>query len=143
MKLRILLPLLLVALLSSLAYAQKKPKVGLRASVTGHSVTLFWTASTSAATDPTLGYNVYRSTTPGAEAAPALNGAALQAVNCPTSGPCTYVDATATAEGTKYYYVLTADSPTRTESVHSTEASATIPVSSAPAPPTGVTVTAQ
>jgi fibronectin type 3 domain-containing protein len=78
------------------------------------SVALNWTmpASTSGIT----GYNVYRSTTSGAEATPALAS--------PTTS--SYSDTTV-VPGTTYYYRVTALGPNGEESFGSNEVYATIP----------------
>ncbi len=80
-----------------------------------HSITLTWMASTDLAVPPVAGtgYNVYRSTTVGGEAAPALNSTLIQDEK--------YVDTTVVA-GQKYDYVVTAVGAGGVESVHSTEA---------------------
>ena len=81
-----------------------------------HSVTLSWSSSPDLTTPPAAGtgYNVYRSTTVGGEAKPALN-AALITVD-------TYVDNTVAA-GQVYDYVVTAVGAGGVESIHSNEAS--------------------
>lgn len=78
-----------------------------------HSVSLSWTASTSAVN----GYNVYRSLTSGAGYTK-LNGGLVSAV--------TYTDSTV-ANGTTYYYVTTAVDASGNESTNSNEAVAAIP----------------
>ncbi len=78
-----------------------------------HSVSLSWTASTSAVS----GYNVYRSTTSGAGYTK-VNGGLVSVVN--------YTDSTV-ANGTTYYYVTTAVDASGLESINSNEAVAVIP----------------
>lgn len=99
---------------------------------TSPSVTLTWTASTS--TDATLGYNVFRSTVTGTEAAPALNASPVD-LNC-SGTTCTYVDTTV-ARGTTYYYVVQAiETSDGLASANSNEVTAIIPNN--PAPPTSL-----
>lgn len=95
-----------------------------------HSVTLTWIQSADLSNPPVAGsgYNVYRSQTPGAEAAPPLNASLLTEL--------TYVDTTVTG-GQTYDYVVTAMSA-GVESVHSTEAQVKVPLS----PPTGLSAVA-
>ena len=83
-------------------------------------VSLSWTASSGA-----TGYNVYRSTTPGTEAAPALNG------NIPVSS--TTFTNTGLSNGTTYWYVVRAVTGSSSESANSNEVSAT-PVTPPPPP---------
>jgi hypothetical protein len=78
-----------------------------------HSVTLTWDASTS----QVVGYYIYRRTTSGSYGSP-LNGT-------PQSG-LTFVDNTV-ANGTTYFYVVTAVDSNSQESVHSNEVTAVIP----------------
>jgi hypothetical protein len=78
-----------------------------------HSVALTWNASTSTVS----GYNVYRSTVSGSSYTK-LNSSLVAALN--------YTDSTVQS-GTTYYYVTTAVDSNGDESVHSNEASATIP----------------
>ncbi len=78
-----------------------------------HSVSLSWTASTSAVS----GYNVYRSTASGAGYTK-VNGGLVSVVN--------YTDSTV-ANGTTYYYVTTAVDASGLESINSNEAVAVIP----------------
>ena len=85
-----------------------------------HQVSLSWTASTDA---NVTSYNVYRSTTAGAEVAPAIG----------SSTTTTYQDTTVT-DGT-FFYVVTALAGT-VESTFSNEVSVAI----LPAAPTGLTV---
>jgi fibronectin type 3 domain-containing protein len=91
-----------------------------------HSITLAWVASV----DPVEGYNVYRSTAPGAEVAPALNGSTPVTV-------LTYVDSTVSV-GQKYDYVITAV-VNGLESVHSNEVVSAVII---PFPPTDLAITA-
>ncbi len=81
--------------------------------VVAHSVSLTWTASTSAV----AGYNVYRSTTSG--------GPYTLITSSPVAGT-TYTDTNVQA-GVTYYYVVTAVDASGNESVNSNEASITIP----------------
>jgi len=80
---------------------------------TSHTVTLSWTASTSAVS----GYNVYRSTT---------SGGAYTKINSALVPSETYVDSTVQS-GTTYYYVTTAVDASGDESVYSNQATAAIP----------------
>lgn len=93
--------------------------------ILSHSVTLSWTAST----DQVDGYNVYRSTSPGAEAAPALNPSPISAT--------TYTDPTASV-GVKYDYVVTAV-VNGFESIHSSEVESSVIL---PFPPSDLTISA-
>jgi len=102
-----------------------------------HCVTLTWTASTDGAANPTLGYDVYKGTTPGGESTTPLNGTTLVAVGCSTTATCTYIDTSVTVGQTIYYTVQA--SLNGVNSISSDEATAKIP----PAPPSGVTITAQ
>lgn len=95
-----------------------------------HSATLSWIASTDSGEAGFAGYNIYRSTVSGAEAAPALNGATP--INA-----LTFTDTTIVA-GQQYFYIVTAVA-NGLESVHSAEVSGSAPFS-APAPPTGLAV---
>ena len=100
-----------------------------------HSITLTWTASID--TSSTLGYNVYRGTTTGAESSTAINSSPID-INC-SGSTCTYND-TAVVAGTTYFYVVKAvNTSTGMMSVPSNEASATVPI----AAPTGLNVIAQ
>jgi len=78
-----------------------------------HSVTVSWTASTSAVT----GYNVYRST---------VTGGPYTKINPVLETSTDYVD-TAVAAGAKYYYVVTAVTSAGVESNASAQVSATVP----------------
>ncbi len=82
-------------------------------SVTPHTVSLSWTASTSTVS----GYNVYRSTTNGSGYSK-LNGALVASVG--------YTDS-AVQNGTTYYYVTTAVDGSGNESSYSNQAQAIIP----------------
>lgn len=98
----------------------------------GHSVTLTWQASPDLTNPPAAGegYNVYRSTTAGAEATPAINTSLITGL--------TYVDTTVTG-GLVYNYVVTAVGLNGIESVHSNEASnVQVPI----LPPTNLLATA-
>lgn len=87
-----------------------------------HQVTLTWVASV----DAVASYNVYRGTNPpGSEGATPINTAPITEL--------TYVDTAVTA-GEKVDYVVTAVSASGVESVHSNEATVSIPV----APPTSL-----
>jgi hypothetical protein len=130
----------LILALSSVASAQAKkhqtpPKGEAKvrfSATTPHVATLTWTASTTSG----VGYNVYRSTTTGAEAPPALNGTTPVAVSC-SGATCTYADSANLVEGTTYFWVVRAvvtNSGGTTESVNSNEVSATVPTTP-PAPP--------
>ncbi len=80
---------------------------------TQHSVDLSWNASTSAVS----GYNVYRSTVSG--------GSYTKLTSSPQAGT-SYVDSTVKS-GTTYYYVVTAESSSGTESSYSNQATAVVP----------------
>jgi fibronectin type 3 domain-containing protein len=78
-----------------------------------HSVTLSWTASTSAVS----GYNVYRSS---------VSGGPYTKLNSSLVTTTSYTDATVQA-GQTYYYVVTSVDSSGNESAYSTEVSATVP----------------
>lgn len=78
-----------------------------------HSVTLDWTASTSAV----IGYNVYRGTRDGGPYAP-LNSSLVTTIQ--------YEDSQVQS-GQTYYYVVTAVDSNNVESENSNQVSATIP----------------
>jgi hypothetical protein len=78
-----------------------------------HSVTLTWTASTSAVS----GYNVYRST---------ISGGPYTKLNSSLITTTSYVDSSVQA-GLTYYYVVTSVDSTGVESAFSTQVSATVP----------------
>jgi hypothetical protein len=78
-----------------------------------HSVTLNWTASTSAVT----GYNVYRSQ---------VSGGPYTKLNSSVDAATSYVDSTVTA-GQTYFYVVTSVNSSGVESADSSEVSATVP----------------
>jgi hypothetical protein len=78
-----------------------------------HSVTLTWTASTSAVS----GYNVYRST---------VSGGPYTKLNSTAIAAATYVDTTVQAS-TTYFYVVTSVDSSNVESANSTEVSVTVP----------------
>jgi hypothetical protein len=78
-----------------------------------HSVTLTWTASTSAVT----GYNVYRST---------VSGGPYTKMNSTPIAAITYLD-TAVQAAQTYYYVVTSVDSGGVESANSTEVSANVP----------------
>jgi hypothetical protein len=78
-----------------------------------HSVTLSWTASTSAVT----GYNVYRSST---------SGGPYTKMNSTIIAATTYVDSTVIS-GQTYSYVVTAVDSSNVESANSAEVSAVVP----------------
>jgi hypothetical protein len=86
---------------------------GVGGSASAHSAIVSWTPSTSTV----VGYNVYRSTTPGGLYTK-LNGILL-------TQP-TFAD-TALVSGKTYYWVVTAVDPNGNESGFSNEATATIP----------------
>jgi transmembrane protein TMEM131 len=91
-----------------------EPQIGLGAIPVQHRVELLWKASTS---DDVIGYNVYRGD---------HSGGPYWKIN-PVLDPSTlYVDTTAPG-GHTYYYVTTAVSSNRKESVYSNQAKATIP----------------
>jgi hypothetical protein len=100
-------------------------------SVTGHTVTLSCTASTSAGV---TGYNFYQGATKGAESSTPLN-------STPAS-TCSWIDGTVIGTNT-YWYVAKAYCPTCNPqlSVASNEVGPeVIPPDAAPAPPTGLGV---
>jgi hypothetical protein len=78
-----------------------------------HSVTLDWTASTSAV----IGYNVYRGT---------VSGGPYAQLNSPLVTTTQYQDSSVQS-GQTYYYVVTAVDPSHVESTNSNETSATVP----------------
>jgi hypothetical protein len=78
-----------------------------------HSVTLSWTASTSAVS----GYNVYRST---------VSGGPYTKLNSALIATTTYTDSTVQAS-TTYFYVVTSVDSSGVESADSAEVSATVP----------------
>jgi Abnormal spindle-like microcephaly-assoc'd, ASPM-SPD-2-Hydin/Immunoglobulin domain/Immunoglobulin I-set domain len=78
-----------------------------------HSVTLTWTASTSAVS----GYNVYRST---------VSGGPYTKLNSSLIAATTYTDSTVQAS-TTYFYVVTSVDSSNVESADSTEVSVTVP----------------
>lgn len=80
---------------------------------TQHTVHLTWGASSS----QIIGYRVYRSEVSGGSFGP-MNGTAITTL--------AYDDATV-ANGTTYYYVVTAVDASGTESIHSNQATAVIP----------------
>ncbi len=79
-----------------------------------HSISLSWTASTSA---NVAGYNIYRGAT---------SGGAYTKLNSSLISGVTYTDTAVTA-GQTYYYVATAVDSSNNESSYSNEASATVP----------------
>jgi hypothetical protein len=103
----------------------------------GHSVTLNWNASSSAAscTAPcTFGYNIFRGTTTGSEAPNPLNPTLVTGT--------TYTDSTVTLGSTPVTYFYTVEAVetvggVTVASAPSNEASATFP--GTPAPPSAVT----
>jgi fibronectin type 3 domain-containing protein len=78
-----------------------------------HTVSLSWTASTSAVS----GYNIYRSTT---------SGSSYTKLNTTLISPVSYTDSTV-VNGKTYYYVTTGVDSTGAESAYSNEATAVIP----------------
>jgi Abnormal spindle-like microcephaly-assoc'd, ASPM-SPD-2-Hydin len=87
---------------------------GTGVAATPHTVALSWTASTSTVS----GYNVYRGTTPNGPYATKLNPSLVTTVD--------YSDSTV-ADGTTYYYVVTAVDSSNVESVDSNQATAIVP----------------
>jgi hypothetical protein len=83
-------------------------------SITPHSATLSWAASSS----PSVTYNVYRGSTSGGPYATKVNSAPIIGLS--------YVDTTVLA-GQTYYYVATAVDGNGNESAYSNQAPATIP----------------
>lgn len=100
----------------SIAVASNAANSPLLISLSGgsHSVSLSWVASTSAI----AGYYVYRGN---------ASGGPYVKMNSSPIGATTFTD-TAVASGQTYYYVVTAVDSNGVESIHSNEASATIPV---------------
>jgi hypothetical protein len=116
--------------------AQANKGQQMSATASNHSVVLTWTASTDGAANPTLGYNVYRSSSTGTEdGTTAINGTTLVGVGCSTA--CTYTDSNVSV-GQTYFYVLRS-SLGGVESVDSNEASAKM----VPAAPSGLAAKAQ
>lgn len=99
---------------------QNSATQGLSITVTQHSVSLSWTATSSSGI---TGYNVYRSLT---------SGSGYSNIGSTNSATTTYTDQTVIA-GTRYFYVVTAfspacpASPTCGESSNSNEVNGTIP----------------
>jgi fibronectin type 3 domain-containing protein len=87
---------------------------GTGVAATPHTVALSWTASSSSVS----GYNVYRGTTSNGPYPTKLNGSLVTAAG--------YADSTV-ADGTTYYYVVTAVDSSDVESVDSNQATAIIP----------------
>jgi len=87
---------------------------GTGAAAGAHSAALSWTASTSSGV---AGYNVYRGTT---------TGGPYTKLNSSIVAGLTFTDSTVVA-GHTYFYVVTAQDGTGTESVFSVEVSGTIP----------------
>jgi hypothetical protein len=151
---KLLFAILLAVLVSGTASAKPKvdwakeiqvrPILRMRifAQISGHSVTLSWTASTSAAcltaTPPTcsaFGYNIFRGTAAGAESLTPLNSSPLTIL--------TFVDPiTLTSNPQAFFYFIEAVETTGTitvSSVPSSEVSATFP--GIPASPSSVVAT--
>jgi hypothetical protein len=84
------------------------------AAIKTHSVTLSWTASVSA---NVIGYNLYRSTTPGSN---------YTQVNSALISGTSYTDSVVQA-GQTYYYAATAIDSSQNESGYSTEVNAIVP----------------
>ena len=87
---------------------------GTGVAATPHTVALSWTASSS----PVNGYNVYRGTTSNGPYPTKLNSSLVTSVG--------YSDSTV-ADGTTYYYVVTAVDSSNVESVDSNQAIASVP----------------
>ena len=116
---------------SGTAVAPSAPR-NLTATAGNGSVSLSWTAPTSDGGSVITGYDVYRGTTPGAEASTAV------ATNVPTAS---FTDTNLT-NGTRYYYVVQAVNGVGSSGT-SNEASA-VPMLAAPtvpSPPLGLTAT--
>jgi hypothetical protein len=123
------------------AAVQVHPRI--LAQITGHSVTLQFTASTGSAgcsataTPPcTIGYNIFRGTAAGAESPTPLNASPISAT--------TYIDPiTLTSTATTYFYTVEAveivNGVTGLPSVPSNEATASFPGQASP--PTSVVAT--
>ena len=101
---------------------------------TAHQAVISWTASAPVSGVTVAGYNVYRATSAGGEAGTsAINGTTLV-----TSA--TFTDTSVTS-GTKYFYVVAAQSTTGNQSAFSNESSGTVP--SNPTNPTGCNTATQ
>lgn len=100
---------------------------------TPHHADLSWNASVSSGV---TGYNVYRGSIAGGESGTPVNSALITGTTFSDTG----VLATQT-----YFYVVKAFCPTCSPNLSgpSNEVSATVPADPQPAPPTGVTLTAQ
>jgi fibronectin type 3 domain-containing protein len=79
-----------------------------------HTVTLAWTASTSAVS----GYNVYRGT---------VSGGPYTKVNSVLEAATSYVDNTVQS-GTTYFYVVTSQDSNGVESAFSNQVQAVVPI---------------
>jgi hypothetical protein len=87
---------------------------GVGGGTVAHSVTLTWTASTSA---NIAGYNIYRSS---------VSGGPYTKINSTPIAALTFLD-TGVQAGQPYDYVVTAVDTSGNESVYSTEATTTVP----------------
>jgi hypothetical protein len=109
------------------------PSAPTNLTVTGGNgvVNLSWSAPLSNGGSPILGYDIYRGTSPGGESTTPLTASLVT--------PTTYADTTV-ANGTKYYYVVTAVNA-KGPSTISTEASATPSAVTHPGAPSNLTAT--
>lgn len=126
--------ILAILVLTVAAFAQEKPKAGLIAKATAHTVTLNWTASV---TPGVTGYNIYRGTTAGGEGAQSINTSII-------TGATTFIDTTVVS-GTTYFYTAKSYCTSCTPnnfSAPSNEIQVLVP-GDAPAPPTNLTGSAQ
>jgi hypothetical protein len=131
MKVKWLFELGMMMVMLAVVGAQANKRQQMSATASNHSVVLTWTASTDGAANPTLGYNVYRSSSTGTEdGTTAINGTTLVGVGCSTDSNVSV--------GQTYFYVLRS-SLGGVESVDSNEASAKM----VPAAPSGLAAKAQ
>lgn len=122
---------LLLWLVLAVIFGVTWPARVLRAQTTTHGVTLTWTAPAATSTNgPATSYNVLRGTASGTETQ-------LATVTAPT---VTYFDSTG-AQGTKYFYVVTATNALGTGPA-TNEVSATFLVTGAPGAPGSLGATA-
>jgi beta-glucanase (GH16 family) len=98
---------------------------GLTATATSNSqVQLNWTASSTSGNDPELTYNIFRSTTPGAEYPPTNTNMSMMIA---TGVAGTSFTDTMLTPGTTYYYEVTASGQESGESPVSNQAAVTTP----------------
>lgn len=141
-----------VGLLTSPAVAKNKPHPALKAGVpltvhlqTGsacpggalHCATLSWTPPTG--TPAAVSFNIYRTATTGG--CSTVTAAGCTKVNPVAITSNSFVDSTLAAT-TTYFWVATSVGSNNAESGPSNQVTATTPADPAPAPPTGLSVTA-